>query len=210
MKTELREARKAESVVAEQLHKEASSEEREHMTIRVLSNFFMRGYSINEMERFEGYLKKRFVGEIDAMTFRSVIDLPFKEGGVGLWSKKALRVSEFVESVIGKRHDIDAILGLINEYPELALTDEVQQIRLWCTEEYTGKLSPYQVVVLDEVITDRLRRNINPEQFCTVLDSPIKKFGVGISFRATQKISQRLESIVGGTGRDQKVLNILP
>lgn len=210
MKTEIREKKAPMSVVAEQLSKESSSEEREQMAIRVLSNFFMRGYSINEMERFEGYLKKRFTGEIDAITFRKVIDLSYKEGGVGLWSGKASRVGEFVESVIEKRHDIDAILSLVNEYPEIPIADEVKRIRMWCTEEYKGKLSPYQIVVLDEVITDRLKKNVNSEQFCTLLDTSIKKFGVGISFRSAQKISQRLESIVSGTGRGQQIPSILP
>ncbi len=201
MKTEIREPKKPMSVVAEQLQKEAESETQEHMAIRVLSNFFMRGYSINEMERFEGYLKKRFDGEIDALMFRKVIDLPYKEGGVGLWSRKAMRVSYFVESVIEKRHDIDAVIGLVQEYPELPIDDEVKQIRTWLMEEYTGHLSPYQLVTLDEVVSDRLKKFINQEQFCTILDTSVKKFGVGISFRAAQKVSQRMESIISGTGR---------
>lgn len=201
MKVETREPKHAMSVVAEQLSNEAASETREQMAIRVLSNFFMRGYSISEMERFEGYLKRRFSGDIDALTFRNVIDLPYKEGGVGLWSKKAARVSTFVESVIEKRHDIDAILSLVNEYPELPIGDEVKRIREWLVEEYTGHLSPFQMVTLDEVITDRLKKFINPDQFCSALDRSVKNFGVGISFRAAQKISERMESIVSGTGR---------
>lgn len=204
---EMKEPKKPEEekAIAENVAREVESKEAVEMTARILSNFLMRGYSLEEVQRFESFLKQRFEGKIDAWKFYILLDLSFAAGGVGLWKKKAQRVASYVEGVIDKRRDVNAILKLVEKNPELPIQEEVRRIRDWVTQEYQGRISQYQAVALDELIADRIRHFISPQQFREVLDRPIKDYGGGFTYRTVQKISERLETILDGTENYQPV-----
>ncbi len=177
---------------------EAESAELSEMTARILSNFLMRGHTSQEIRRFEELLRQRFKKTIDALKFQQLLDAPYVAGGVGLWKKKAERAASYIETLIEKRDDLDAVLKHLDENPHLSIQDEVRQLRKWAMQEYVGDISPYKAETLDEFIADRMRRFITPEQFLAGLHRPIKKFGAGFPLHSAQRISERLEIIIDG------------
>lgn len=183
----------------DQINDMSSEEEiraRERVSARIIANFLLRGYSMDEISRFESFVNERFENKIDKKQFKEIIDKPFKEGGVGLWKKKSDRVADFLEDVIDKRKDVSCIYDIIQRNPELPINNEVRNIREWLLVGYTGKLTELQTMALDQVISDRLRKNISSEKVVQVLDLSNSKFGVGLSFRAASLMSEKLELIL--------------
>lgn len=182
------------------IKKEASSagggSQEEKLSARVLANFLLRGYSMDEIKRFESFVNDRFENKIDAKEFRALINKPFKEGGVGLWKKKAERVNDYLEGIIDKRKNVEHILSTIEKNPELSILDEVAEIRNWLIEGYTGKLSPQQITSFDQVVSDRIRGFVPANKIVEMLDLSTNKFGVGLSFRAAQLMAEKLELIL--------------
>jgi putative ABC transport system ATP-binding protein len=184
--------------IAEQLKKETGKAEAIEMMIRILSNFFMRGHSFEETRRFEDFLKQRFERKIDTLQFQSLLESGFAESGVGLWKKKAERISAYIETLIEKQSDLTATIDLINKNPELPVSEEVRQLRGWVLGEYVGEISPYKAEILDELIGSRIRRFISAPQFLELLHMPVKDFGAGFPLPSAQKIAERLEIVVDG------------
>jgi len=180
--------------------KEEKKEEKkpESISAHLLANFLLRGYSMDEINRFEFLVNERFDDKINSKEFHQLINKPYKDGGVGLWKKKAERVVEYLEEVIDQRKDIGDICRSIENKPEVSIFDEIQGIRKWLLEGYTGELSSDKIMALDQVISDRIRNFISKEQVVELLDLSTNKFGVGLSFRAAQTLSEKLELILEG------------
>ena len=176
----------------------------EKLSARVLANFLLRGYSMDEIRRFESFVNDRFDNKIDNKEFRKLINKPFKEGGVGLWKKKAERVTEYLEGIIERRKDIEHIFSIIEKNPELSISDEVAGIRNWLMEGYTGKLSPQQITSLDQVVSDRIRNLVPANKIVEILDLSTNKLGVGLSFRAAQLTAEKLELILSEDNSENK------
>ena len=168
----------------------------ERISARILANFLLRGYSMDEIRRFEEFVNERFDNKIDKKEFLKMANKPYKEGGVGLWHKKAIKVTDYLEDIIEERKDVECIYNIIEKNVELPIFDEIKRIRNWLIEGYTGKLSPLQIQALDQVISDRIRGYINPDKVVETLDLSNNKFGVGLSFRAAQSLSEKLELIL--------------
>ena len=168
----------------------------EKLSARVLANFLLRGYSMDEIERFESFVNDRFKKKIDKKGFIDLLNKPFKDGGVGLWKKKSERVADYLEGVMDERKNILHIIDVIQKNPELPINDEILIIRNWIIEGYTGKLTQLQNAALDQVISDRIRGSLPAEKVVEVLDLSNNKFGVGLSFRAAQLMAEKLELIL--------------
>ncbi len=183
----------------EKLAKEAESKESLTMMVRILSNFFMRGHTLQEMSRFEELLTQRFSRTIDQLQLQKMLGTSFVLGGAGLWKKKAERVSAYVETLIEKQKDLDATIDLVNENPELPIAEEVAQLRKWMLGEYVGEVSPYKVEILDELIGSRIRHYMTAPEFLRVLSMPAKNFGAGFPLHSAQKMAERLEIVIEGS-----------
>ncbi|MEI8270461.1 MAG: ABC transporter ATP-binding protein [bacterium] len=170
----------------------------ENISAHLLANFLLRGYSQDEISRFESFVNERFSDKINKKEFHNLVNKPFKEGGVGLWKKKADRVTEYLEDVLSKKNEVDTICASIEKNPEVSIFDEVHDIRKWILDGYTGELDSAEIMALDQVISDRIRNYINREQVVELLDLSNNKFGVGLSFRAAQILAEKLELILGG------------
>jgi putative ABC transport system ATP-binding protein len=186
-----------------QLSKTDNEGKEKSIPATVLSHFLMRGYSPEEIERFETFLQERMAGRIDSDQFRIEIDKPFKNGGVGFWKQKAKRVSAYIEEVINERHDVDSLFVMIEKSPELSIQDEVQKIEEWLCKEYTGKLSNQQRIQLLESITKRIKGISTAEQFRGALRESKRKGGVGLSLRASQVVGERMELLLVEEGHDE-------
>lgn len=168
------------------------------LAAKSLSHLFLRGYSVDEIKRFEFFLDNRFKDKIDAETFKAVLDRPYKSGGLGLWRQKAVKITELTEEIIKERSIIDKIYKDLEANPSAPLEARVEKIRRWLLQEYKGRIDELQRIRLDEIISERIRNNITPIHFRKILSLSKKQFGIGVSFRATQKISEKLETILKG------------
>lgn len=164
-----------------------------------LADMLLRGYSVDEVKRFEFFLLQRLSGHIDDDVFREVLDRSYRDGGVGLWKGKAAKISFLVEGVMSQRHTVEEVHVMLEKNPESPLVEEVQKIRKWLLDEYKGKIDEQQILRLDEVIAERLRNVITPQNFAQILNLSKKKFGLGLSMRSSNRIAEKLESILGGT-----------
>ena len=183
----------------EHLAREARSGEAVDMMTRILSNFFMRGHTFNEMQRFEELLKERFTSKIDAKQFKELLNISFEQGGVGIWKNKAARTAAYVEDLIEKQKDLDAVISQLKEKSELHIKDEIKELREWITKEYVGKIAPFRIELIDSLIYDRIYRHISAAQFLKVLHMPLRKSGAGFPLHSAQRMSERLEIIIDGT-----------
>lgn len=191
----------ADSLV-EHLHKELTDGEairkKEELSVQAFSTFLLSGYSMDEIRRFENLLRGRMSGDIDAMAFREGIDRPFKAGGVGLWRHKAARIAERVEGFIDQRYDIEAIGRIVKVHPELPIAEEVRRIREWLTLEYRGALPDEQRMALEQAISDLIRNFISVEKFEELLQRSLRGGGVGLSFRAAEQFTEKMEVVLSG------------
>ncbi len=178
--------------------------EQEEIPIQSLSTFLLGGYSMDEIQRFEGLLKARMTGAIDPLTFRETIDKPFKEGGIGLWKHKAARIAARVEGFIDQRYDVEAIEKIIKIHPDLPIMDEVRRIRDWLTNEYRGSLSDEQRMMLEQLVSDLIRGFISIEKFKKLLQHSKHEFGIGLSFRAAEQFTKKMEVILTGKDWDHR------
>lgn len=190
------------SSVSSSRKKEEEKIEEEKISARILANFLLRGYSMDEILRFESIVNDRFCEKIDRKEFYKLMNMSFKDGGVGLWKKKADKVTDYIESIIEKRKDIKHIYETVEKNGESSALDEIRNIRNWLIEGYTGELSQLQIMAFDEVIFDRIKGNILPEKVVEVLDLSKSRFGVGLSFRAAQLMSEKLELILNSDIED--------
>ncbi len=176
---------------AEQLEVEA-----DHKSVRILANFLLRGYSIEEIVRFEQFTNEFFSQKIDKEQLYKMIDLPYKDGGVGLYKNKAIRVTNYLAEVLEKRKELKSMYDLIDNNPELPISEEVTMIRNWLLQDHDKKLSYFQIKAFDQVISDRIRHFLPQDKVVEMLNLPIKKFGAGFTFRAAQTMSEKLELVL--------------
>jgi len=197
IKTEKSAPKTVAKAVSEHYYKELSPElPTAELTARALSGLLMRGYSSDEMKRFEFFLSQRLKKRIDQEVFMRVLDRPYNDGGLGLWKQKAKRIADYVEEIINEKAGMEEIYAKLEKIPEAPLRTEIENIIDWLLKDYKGRISAFQKLQLYETINERLRKIISPEHFRKVLNLPKTKFGVGLSFRTSQKISEKMEMIL--------------
>ncbi|HBB43931.1 MAG: Macrolide export ATP-binding/permease protein MacB [Parcubacteria group bacterium GW2011_GWA1_44_13] len=177
----------------------------ERLMARSLSYMLMRGFSGDEIKRFEMFLAKRLSGEIDTPTFIDFLDSPYKEGGVGLWKQRATAIAKTAEDIVEKRKTVEDVYTDLQKDPETPLYEEVSKMRSWLLEDYKGILSDIQIVRFDEAVEDRFRNIISPENFRQVLELSRSDFGVGLAPGTVRTISEKLETIL--TGKNLQVFH---
>jgi putative ABC transport system ATP-binding protein len=163
---------------------------------QALANLFMRGYSGPELKRFEFFLGQRLDGKIDEDLFRSMLDRPWREGGLGLWRQKAGKVSAMIEDVIREERTVDDVYAQLEANPEAPLADDIEKLKGWLLGDYKGKISLLQQQQLTEIVAERLRGVITPEHFVSALNTPRSKSGIGFSIRTAQKIAEKFELVL--------------
>ena len=177
----------------------------ENLMAQSLSYMLARGLSAQEIKRFELFLAERLKGNISTEHFIDFLDQPFKDGGLGLWKQRAVKIAETVEELAYNRKKIEDIYDELDRNPEVPLYEEITKMRDWLLSSYTGTLSDTERLRFDEAVEDRIRNVISSEHFSRVLELPRKDFGVGLSTSAVRGISERLESVL--TGKTYQVLH---
>ena len=181
----------------EQLGVAAGAANSVKITARVLANFLLRGYSMEEISSFEIMLNARLSGKTTSKDFYNLIHKSLHSGGLGLWKQKAKRIVSYVDRVMETRKDVHGVIHQLETEPEISIHDEVCAVRNWLIEsDDASPLSPDQIKALDNTISDRMRGFINATQFVDVLDLPQAKSGVGLSPHRSKMISEKIESFL--------------
>ncbi len=204
IKTEESKAATVAESVSEHFYKELSPQlTSSEVTARALSNLLLRGYSTDEIKRFEFFLTQRFADYIDSETFRRVLDRPYQDGGIGLWKQKAKKMADYVNEIIENKKTVEEIYKKLEKNLESPLIVEIEKVCAWLLQDYRGKISSIQKIRLNEIIGERLRSIIDAEQFHKIINLSQTKFGIGFSFRTSQKVSERLEAILKNENHGQ-------
>ena len=169
---------------------------KEKVSIRILANILLKGYSIEEVSRFGEIVNTFFDGLIKVNDLKKLIQKPFKEGGLSLRKKRASYITSYLESLITMRELVCSTYKNLEKDPKMNIYKRVVDFRYWLIEGYRGKLTEMQMKAIDQVIEDRLRNNIAQEKVAEVLSLNNKKFGVGLSFRASSIIAEKLELLL--------------
>lgn len=170
----------------------------ERLMARSLSYMLLRGFSGEEIKRFELFIAKRLAGEIDTPTLIDFLDQPFKDGGLGLWKQRAQKIALQIEELAAKRKTVEELYQELEKDPETPLYEEVTKIRSWLLEDFKGVLSDTQLVRFNEAVEDRFRNIITPENFRQVLELSRTDFGVGLATGTVRSVSERLETLLTG------------
>ncbi len=176
-----------------QLYPEVSPKE---IMLKSLSNLLLRGFSVDEIKRFEFFLEERLSGKIDAATFESLLDRPYHDEGVGLWKQRAQKIATLTEDILSEKKMLEDIYKELEENPAAPILEEVSSLREWILREYSGRVNDEQRARLNEAIAGRLRGAINTEGFRKTVNLARSRGGVGFSIRTTQHLSDRLESVL--------------
>ena len=157
-----------------------------------LSSLLLRGYSKEEVTRFQFYLTQRLNNRIGIYEFRTVLDKAFKDGGVGLWRQKAAKISEYVEDIISQRRHIEEIYRELQTDPVSPIMNDIINMRHWLLQGYGGEINELQALRLDELLNERLRNIITTDHFQKTLNLPKSQFGVGFSLHTSQGMAEKL------------------
>ncbi len=161
-----------------------------------VSHLLLRGYSDEEVKRFEFFLFQRLENKIDEDVFRGVLDKPFKNGGVGLWKPTAAKIARATGELVARKKEIEQAHMEIEKNPSAPLSHEAAVIRDWLLKDYKGKVSDEQKIRLDEIIAERIKNAISAEDFKKVLNLSRNKYGIGFSMRAAQRLFEKLGSVL--------------
>ncbi len=164
------------------------------LMVKALSNLLLRGFSADEIKRFEFFLGERLSGKIDATTFEKFLDKSYKDEGVGLWKQRAVKLAALTEDLITEKQRLTDIYATLEKNPNVSLTEEVRLLREWILKDYRGAINEQKQQRLNEAILGRVRGNTTAENFRTSVNLAFSEGGIGLPFRTTQRISERLES----------------
>ena len=183
----------------------------EDIMIKSLSNLLLRGFSVEEIKRFERYLSERLADTIDAATFEAFLDLPYRKGGVGLWKQRARKIAELTEAISREKKKLTEVYAELKENPETPLQEEAASLREWILREYRGHIDDTQRARLDEVLTGRLRGTLSAEDFRKTASLARSRGGVGLSLHSVQHMSDRLEAVLawGQTGDMKDAMTVI-
>lgn len=163
-----------------------------------MSSLLLRGYSNTELLRMENFLVQLFKHEITIDVFIEKLDMPFKQGGVGLWKQKALRMGALVKETMKESENLEKIYEMISKNIEASLFDETREIRNWLLEGFRLKIDTLQYEKLDEIISERIRGIVDSSHVLKLSTLKKSEGGLGFTSRTALKLTEKFESLLGG------------
>ena len=162
-----------------------------------LASMLLRGFTNEEVSRFQKFVNERLSGKMVEFEFFQMLDKSFKDGGVGLWSPTAHKVSNYIEDVIKKRKEMNSIYDRLSKNPSLIISiEDIFALRKWLLLEYNGTLESEKLDRFGNILLDRVRKTMPPEEFKHILSLPKNQSGVGLAMHTTERISEKLELVL--------------
>lgn len=159
-----------------------------------MTNYLTDEFTINQIERLEKFMEGMLAGQLSEHDFFEKLNLPYGEGGVGLYRGTAIRFTKKISAVL-KEVGVFLKSASTIDHSEKS-THMIDMLRRFLLDEYHGSLNKDQIERLEKAIYDRLAKTINTPQFSDVLDRPFAQGGVGLNMATAQRLSERFEIIL--------------
>ncbi|MBI2037476.1 MAG: ABC transporter ATP-binding protein [Candidatus Magasanikbacteria bacterium] len=159
-----------------------------------VTNYLTDEFTVNQLERLEKCMEEILAGELSEHQFFERLNMPYSDGGVGLYRGTAIRFVRKISSVLKEVKEFLQHLKISKDPEKNAKL--VDMLRKFLLEEYRGTLKEGQIELLEKGINDRLLGAMSAAQFSVLLDKPFAEGGVGLNSLTAEHLSERLEIIL--------------
>lgn len=165
----------------------------------ILTQYLHEEMTVYQMERLEKSMEGLLNGELSMNEFELLLDKPYAQGGVGLYS--------FTAKKYGKK--IREVIQIIGEFKTLAYNsnherrrDLVHLLRKFILSEYEGDMSYSQVSRLEKAISARVNQEVTSGEFAFLLTRPVNEGGPHLKVSTANNLSENLEIILAAVQTD--------
>ena len=194
------------SIQLEKLARTFPTLSQRELQAKSLTNYLIQELSIDRVERLEDTVNSLILGKINEETFQQILDMPFIDGGIGLYKQTAEKYKAKVAVILreanilreGIKQEEKEAVGAKREMENL-----VKSSRAFLLDEYKGKITFEQLKQIDKGIEGRLLSALDRKQFERFLDAPLSKGGAGLNMVTARKFARKLEVVIAQTIQKQ-------
>lgn len=160
-----------------------------------LATLSLTELSAEDFDVFKEKIEISLKANDDFATVFEFLDVSPEEGGLGLDSRTALKITQKIRSLFSELKMSTELIKLDKD-PEKKVKEEKEEIifRQSLFDEFNIILNdPASLKIVDELIISRVKNEITAREFYVLLDKPIKNGGAGLDRRAARKIAKRFE-----------------
>lgn len=150
-----------------------------------LLSFLKINLTAEESVRFNETMRNYAGKKIGAEDFRKTLDIPYKDGGLGLYFQTAAAVSQEIG-------DIMKVSSMLSRDENKEISKKTEIVFSWLFSDYTGGISEIQKKKIKEAIIKRMKGKCSLFQFQNELDRPLKDGGSGLNYMTAKNIAQKI------------------
>ncbi|MBU6431307.1 ABC transporter ATP-binding protein [Patescibacteria group bacterium] len=154
-----------------------------------LADFFELNLTAEEKNRFNDAVKNFAAKNMNREELRKVMDLSYKDGGMGFYRQTALRILQEIEKVM-------EISELLNDGKNKEISKKSKIVFNWLFSDYKGKFSEIQEKRAEEAIIKRIKDVCSLIQFQNELDKPLSEKGAGLNSATARNATKKLGIIL--------------
>jgi len=176
--------------------KEAGQKEEKHkqrlINTKAMELYFDWHFNSEEENRLSIILRERILGMINKDELFELLDIPFKDGGMGFYQQKALRLSDEIEEIVN-------LFNSLKTYKKEGKNLEMKAVHIaeWLLRDYGGIITPLNQERVEDGVVSRLNGVYNRDELKEFLDRPISEGGAGLYWQTARKLALKLDTILG-------------
>ena len=194
------------SIQLEKLARAFPTLSQRELQAKSLTNYLIQELNIDRVERLEDAVNSLILGKINEETFQKILNMPFIDGGIGLYKQTAEKYKIKVDVILKKarflregiKQEEEEAVGAKREMEDLA-----RSLRIFLLDEYKGKITLEQLKKIDRGIEGRLLSALDRKQLERFLDAPLSEGGVGLNKVTARKFARKLEVVIAQTIQKQ-------
>lgn len=164
----------------------------EHIQSKMILHHLLVPVSMEAEHLLEKAVEEYLMGTITKDKLFLTISNPPQKGGAGLYVQRA---RELASRIVDMADEIRLVRD--TPAPNLAPPQERAQIlRGHLLNAYEGKLTPTQIVRLEEALLQRLLGTLDKDHLFREMDKPLSKGGVGLNRRTARHFTEETEVIL--------------
>lgn len=171
---------------------------KDEIRIHALSLLLMHSYQEVARKRFELALGQRRFGALTREEFTIALDLPIKEGGIGLWKQTAERLSNACEEYISQWEFIDGVIAQLEKNPHAHIELEIEVLTRALSSHLPHILKLDDYARFEEIVEESVRGIISSEHFEKILSLPKSSLGLGFRGNTPHAITEQLRTMLAG------------
>jgi len=159
-----------------------------------LSNWLTEELTVEQMERLEEAMEKILSGKISPHQFFESLDMPFADGGVGLYRQTAAAFARRVVHIMDEMRLYAERTKGENDPKKRAQL--VSMLSSFLLEEHKGDLTPEELRRLSAAIEARIIGTLSHADFVQKLSKNPSEQGVGLAQTVADRLAERLDLII--------------